>query len=178
MHPRLHSDDAVRIRTEEPGSMDDRAAIHAVNRIAFQRVDEADLVDQLRADKHALISLVAEREGNIVGHVLFSRMWIDTSRERVSAVALAPVAVLPDHRRKGIAALLIRHGIELLRQRNERIVIVLGSPGYYPRFGFSAAKSSSLKSAFPPEAFMALELVAGALDGVEGSVVYPSAFGI
>jgi putative acetyltransferase len=178
MNPPLPPCDAVDIRIENVQSVEDCTAIRAVITAAFQRVDEADLVDQLRADNHALLSLVAEREGSIVGHVLFSRMWIDTARGRVSAVALAPVAVLPDHQRKGIAARLITRGIELLRQRNEVIVIVLGNPDYYLRFGFSAEKSRSLKSPFPPEAFMAMELTDGALDGIEGSVVYPSAFGI
>jgi putative acetyltransferase len=168
----------IHVRPENAGDPQERTAIRAVIAAAFQRVDEADLVDQLRADNHALLSLVAECEGSIIGHVLFSRMWIDNARGRVSAVALAPVAVMPDHQRKGIAALLITRGIELLRQRNEAIVIVLGNPGYYPRFGFSAEKSRSLKSPFPPEAFMAMELTGGALDGIEGSVVYPSAFGI
>ncbi len=168
----------IQVRLENAGDPKERAAIRAVIAAAFQRVDEADLVDQLRADEHALLSLIAEHDGSIVGHVLFSRMWIDTSRGRVSAIALAPVAVLPGHQRRGIAALLITRGIELLRQRNEAIVIVLGNPGYYPRFGFSAEKSRSLKSPFPPEAFMAMELTDGALDGIEGSVVYPPAFGI
>jgi putative acetyltransferase len=168
----------IHVRPENAGDPQELAAIRAVIAAAFQRTDEADLVDQLRADEHALLSLVAEREGSIVGHVLFSRMRIDTTHGRVSAVALAPVAVLPDHQRKGIAALLITRGLQLLRDRHERIVIVLGNPSYYPRFGFSAEKSRSLKSPFPPEAFMAMELTEGALDGIEGSVIYPSAFGI
>jgi putative acetyltransferase len=120
----------IHVRSENAGDPQELAAIRAVVAAAFQRLDEVDLVDQLRTDERALLSLVAERKGNIVGHVLFSRMWIDTPRGRISAVALAPVAVLPQHQRKGIAALLIRHGIELLRQRNESIVIVLGNPSY------------------------------------------------
>ena len=169
---------AVRIRMEDPESVDDRAAIRAVNAAAFDRLDEADLVDQLRADAHALISLVAVLRGSIAGHIMFSRMWIKTPCGLVPAVALAPVAALPEHQRKGIGALLIRQGLELLRGRGERIVIVLGHPEYYPRFGFSPDKARSLESPFPSEAFMAMELSACALDGIEGSVVYPPAFGI
>jgi putative acetyltransferase len=168
--------DAVRIRREDPGSADDHAAIRAVNAAAFGRFDEADLVDKLRPD--ALLSLVAVLEENIVGHILFSRMWIKTSSGLVSAVALAPVAVIPEHQRKGIGGLLIEHGLELLRARRESVVIVLGHPDYYPRFGFSAAKAKPLESPFPPEAFMAMELSAGALDGIQGTVIYPPAFGI
>jgi putative acetyltransferase len=105
-------------------------------------------------------------------------MWIDTPAGSIAAVALAPVAVLPEHQRRGIGGLLIRHGLELLRDRGERIVIVVGHPDYYPRFGFSPEKAKALKSPFPPEAFMAMELSTGALDGIHGTVVYPAAFGI
>jgi putative acetyltransferase len=72
----------------------------------------------------------------------------------------------------------IQHGLELLRGRGERIVIVVGHPDYYPRFGFSPDKAKLLESPFPPEAFMVMELSARALDGIRGSVVYPPAFGI
>ncbi len=166
------------IRTEDSASVADRAAVRAVVTAAFGRTDEADLVEQLRGSEHALTSLVAEADGQIIGHILFSRMWIDTTQRLVSAVALAPLAVLHEHQRKGIGSLLIRHGLELLRERGERIVIVLGHPDYYPRFGFSAEKAKPLQSPFPPEAFMAIELAAGALEGVSGAVVYPPAFGI
>lgn len=169
---------AVRIRIENTESVDERTSIRAVNTAAFGGSDEADLVDKLRGGDHALISLVAELEGSIVGHIMFSRMWINTAPGLVPAVALAPMAVLPEHRRKGIGSLLIQHGLELLRGRGERIVIVVGHPDYYPRFGFSRDKAKLLESPFPSEAFMAMELSAGALDGIRGSVVYPLAFGI
>jgi putative acetyltransferase len=174
----LAPDNAVRIRTENPASLDEHAAIRAVNVAAFKGSDEADLVDRLRASGHALISLVAAFEGSIVGHIMFSRMWISTSPGLISAVALAPVAVLPEHQRRGIGSLLIRHGLELLRGRGEAVVIVAGHPEYYPRFGFSPDKTKALESPFPPEAFMAMELSAGALDGIRGSVAYPPVFGI
>jgi len=145
---------------------------------AFEGSDEADLIESLRGDGHALISLVAELEAGIVGHILFSRMWINTSPGLLSAVALAPVAVLPEHQRKGIGSLLIQHGLEHLQRRDETIVIVVGHPDYYPRFGFSTARAKSLEGPFPLEAFMAMELRPGALDGIAGSVVYPPAFGV
>lgn len=176
--PPIAANQAVRIRIENTESIDERAAIRAVNAAAFGGPDEADLVDKLRGDEYALISLVAELKGIIVGHIMFSRMWIHTSPGLVSAVALAPVAVLPEHQREGIGGLLIQHGLELLRDRGERIVIVVGHPDYYPRFGFSPDKAELLESPFPSEAFMALELSLGALDGVRGRVVYPSVFGI
>ena len=126
----------------------------------------------------ALLSLVVEFDRSIVGHIMFSRMSIKTSTELISAVSLAPVAVVPEHQRRGIGGLLIQHSLQLLRARDERIVIVLGHPEYYSRFGFSSAKASSLESPFPPEAFMAMELSPGALHGIQGQVIYPPAFGL
>lgn len=153
-------------------------AIHAVIAAAFGREDEADLVDRLLDGEHVLISMTAKIEGRIVGHILFSRMWIDTAQGPVAAVALAPLAVLPQYQRKGFGGHLIRSGIEILREQGEKIVIVVGHPDCYPRFGFSAEKTKWLTSPFPPEAFMAMELVDGALEGIRGPVVYPPAFGI
>src|SRR5437879_4502611 len=102
--------------------------------------------------------LVAEIQERIVGHILFSRMSIETAGASVSAAALAPMAVLPEHQRRGVGGQLIRHGLNLLRERGERIVIVVGHPEYYPRFGFSSEKSRCLESPFPDDAFMAMEL--------------------
>jgi len=167
----------IHIRIEDSGNPGERSVIRAVNTAAFGGSEEADLVDKLRAE-HALISLVGELNAAVVGHIMFSRMWINIPAGSIAAVALAPVAVLPEYQRRGIGGLLIRHGLELLRDRGERIVIVVGHPNYYPRFGFSTEKAKSLKSPFPPEAFMAMELSTGALDGIHGTVVYPAAFGI
>jgi putative acetyltransferase len=175
----LSADDSVNIRVEDSDSFEERSVIRTIHEAAFGGPDEADLVDRLRADGHALISLVAELDTGLVGHILFSRMWIRSQTGAlVSAVALAPVAVLPEHQRRGIGGRLVRYGLELLRGRGEKIAIVVGHPDYYPRFGFSTEKAQSLESPFPAEAFMAIELIAGALDGVQGSVVYPAAFAI
>ena len=169
----------MNIRLEDTESLEERSRIRRINEEAFGGPDEATLVDKLRADGHVLVSLVAELDSGIVGHILFSRMWIkNPTRPLVSAVALAPIAVLPEHQRRGIGGRLIRHGLELLRGQGERIVIVVGHSGYYPKFGFSAEKARLLESPFPVEAFMAIELSLGALDGIQGAVVYPPAFGI
>jgi putative acetyltransferase len=168
----------VRIRPENGENAAELQAIRAVNAAAFGEAAEADLVDQLRGHGSALVSLVAEHEAAIIGHVLFSRMHIDTASGMLPAGALAPVAVLPEHQRKGIGQRLITHGLDKLRLRGERIVIVLGHPAYYPRFGFSTDQAASLEAPFPREAFMAMELVTGALVGVQGKVLYPPPFGI
>jgi putative acetyltransferase len=156
----------------------EHAQVHAVHESAFGRPDEANLVDSLRTEGAVLVSLVAELEEHIVGHILLTRMSIETAAGSVSAVALAPVAVLPEYQRRGIGAELIVRGLDILRDHGERIVIVLGHPGYYPRFGFSEEKARGLESPFPPEAYMALDLTPGALDGVRGKVKYPRAFGL
>lgn len=145
---------------------------------AFGRSDEADLVDALRRSGDALVSLVAEIDGGVAGHVLFSRMWIEGGGPRIPAVALAPVAVAPAYQRCGAGRAMIEHGLKVLRERGERIVIVVGHAAYYPKFGFSTAMAAGLDAPFSRESFMALELVAGAFDGVRGRVVYPAAFGI
>jgi putative acetyltransferase len=171
------ADDSIRIRPENPTNTHEYLVIRGVIEAAFGGSEEADLVDKLRGDQ-ALISLVAECERGIVGHILFSRMWIKTPSKLVPAVALAPVAVLPEHQRKGIGQRLIVQGLELLNKLGEQIVVVVGHSDYYPRFGFSSAKATPLDSPFPREAFMALELVEGALEGIHGTVIYPPAFGL
>jgi putative acetyltransferase len=168
----------VIVRRENFEDPVERSAVRAINEAAFDRPDEADLIDALRADGAVLLSLVAQVEQRIAGHILFSRMWIDGGNGPIQAVALAPMAVLPEHQRHGIGEQLIRHGLDLLHGRDEKIVIVLGHPDYYPRFGFSSEKARFLESPFPPEAFMAMELNPGALDGIRGRVRYSAAFGV
>jgi putative acetyltransferase len=170
------------VRFEHAG---DQAALRVVNESAFGRIDEANLVENLRNEAAVLLSLVAETrnvagiKNQIIGHIVFSRMWIDTAgNTAIAAVALAPIAVLPEHQRKGIGGDLICAGLSRLRERGEQIVLVLGHPDYYTRFGFSTGNARALVSPFPPEAFMAIELRPAALDGISGKVRYPAAFGL
>ena len=163
------------VRHEQPG---DREKVRIVNQAAFGRVDEADLIESLRVEGAVLLSLVAQVDGEIVGHILFSRMTVETETGPVAAVSLAPMAVLPDYQGRQIGSQLVRRGLTELGRRGERIVIVLGHEHYYPRFGFSTDKARHLASPFPPEAFMALELLEGALAGIHGTVRYPAAFGL
>ena len=169
------SETEVVIREETPA---DHAAVREMNRLAFGQDDEPNLVDALRAGQYTCLSLVAERDGAVIGHLLFSRLPTETSSGTVEALALAPVAVLPGHQRQGVGSRLIRRGLAMCRERSHRIVVVPGHTDYYPRFGFSAALAEPLGSPFPGPHFMALELVPGALDGVEGEVRYPPPFGV
>jgi putative acetyltransferase len=159
-----------------PETDDDDAAIREVNRIAFGGEAEARLVDALRNGGYARVSLVAEEGGRAVGHILFSVLTIATPRGDVEALALAPMAVVPSHQRKGIGSSLVVEGLRLCREAGHRIVIVVGHPAFYPRFGFSAKLAEPLGSQYSGPAFMAIELVPGALDGVDGDACYPPPF--
>jgi putative acetyltransferase len=161
-----------------PESSRDKAAIRAINQAAFGQPDEADLVEKLHEEGAVLLSLVARVSGIAIGHILFTRMFLDTETGSLPAVALAPLAVLPEWQRKGVGSQLIRQGLFLLRHKQESLVIVVGDPAYYGRFGFASDKALGLASPFPPEFLQVLELRPGALDGVAGKVRYPKAFGL
>ncbi len=165
----------VVIREREPA---DDEAIRRLNDGAFGSSLEAKIVEDLRKARLAAIELVAVEEGEIVGHILFSALKVTFDEELIPTLALAPMAVLPGRQRHGIGSRLVRHGLALARQHEWWAVIVLGHPDYYPRFGFSATLAKPLAAPYSGEAFMALELVPGALSGAGGRVVYPPAFDI
>jgi len=123
-----------------------------------------------------VLSLVAVEESNIVGHILFSDLLIETEHAVLHAVSLAPMAVIPQYQRRGIGSALVRRGLEVCRERGKSIAVVLGHPAYYPRFGFSAELAKNLRGPYSGDAWMAVELIPGALDGVKGTVRYPEAF--
>ncbi len=161
-----------------PETCADHEAIRHVNRLAFGQDDEARLVDALRQGGYLRLSQVAVQDGQIVGHLFFSDLPIITEAGMVPALALAPMAVLPEFQNQGIGSALVRSGLVECRQQGHQIVIVLGHPHFYPRFGFSPKLAESLSSPFVGrEAWMALELVSGSLDGVTGWVRYPPPFG-
>ena len=166
--------------TIRPERTEDYAAIHDVNLLAFGQEVEPRLVENLRqsADFIPELSLVAVEAGRVVGHILFSPLVIETKDGAVPALALAVMAVRPEFQNQGIGSELVRDGLERCRSRGHRIVVVIGHPEYYPRFGFSPARAKGLEVPFPvpDEAFLVLELVRGALDKVSGVVKYPPAF--
>jgi putative acetyltransferase len=163
----------VEIRQEVRG---DIRAIRDVNRRAFGGEDEARLVDELRSEGYARLSLIAQEAGQIVGHILFSEAVIRTEDGEAEALALGPVAVTPEHQGHGVGSALIREGLDRCARMGHRIVVLVGHPGYYPRFGFSAEMARNLYSPFSGDAFMALELVPGALRGVSGAFEFAPPF--
>jgi putative acetyltransferase len=163
--------------TIRPEREEDRAAVRAVHEAAFPTDVEARLVDALRAGGNALVSLVAEVQGRVVGHVLFSPVSVEPALPGVAGAGLAPVAVLPAYQRQGIGARLIESGIAACRELGLGFVVVLGDPGYYQRFGFTRAGAFGLGNEYGvDEEFMALELRPGCLSGACGVVRYSAEF--
>jgi putative acetyltransferase len=155
---------------------EDEASIREVCRQAFGGEDEGRLVDVLREGGYERLSLVAEIRGEVVGFILFSELTIVTESGSIAGLALAPLAVLPAHQRRGVGSMLVAEGLRICRESGHAIVIVLGHPEYYRRFGFSAESALPLKSAYAGPSYMAIALRDGALDGVAGLVRYPPAF--
>lgn len=165
----------VNIRSETP---EDIASIHRVNKEAFGGTGEAELVDNLRNRGVLTLSLVATDGGKVAGHISFSPVNIATGSSGFEAIGLAPMSVLPDYQRRGIGSQLVRAGLEECRRLGHEIVVVLGHPDYYPRFGFIPARPKGIDCEFevPEEAWMVLELREGALAGRSGTVKFQHEF--
>lgn len=164
----------LKIRPEHD---EDAAAIRDVHTSAFPTGVEARLVDALRSNRNASVSLVAVLEERVVGHVLFSPVSIEPKAALTRGIGLAPVAVRPEHQRKGIGAQLIEKGIEDCRRAAFDFMVVLGEPGYYRRFGFRRAFSTGFTNEYGvDEEFMILELQPGSLSGLRGLVRYGDEF--
>jgi putative acetyltransferase len=165
----------VTVRPERP---EDQPDIYHVNREAFGQDEEADLVDAIRRAGAATLSLVAVRDGQVVGHILFSPVSIASHETTHPAVGLGPLAVLPDYQGQGVGSSLVQAGLAACREAGHGIVIVLGHPDYYPRFGFRPASLDGIswEHDAPDEAFMVVELREGALAGVSGVARYHPAF--
>ena len=162
------------IRLEAPG---DAAAIHQVNLLAFGQPQEADLVDALRRNGGLTISLVAIQDSRIVGHIAFSPVTI-TSDTIIDAIGLAPMAVVPEYQNTGIGSQLVEARLNACHNTPYGVVVVLGHPPYYPRFGFTPAKPYGIvwEHDVPEEVFMVHELQAGALAQTQGMVKYRPEF--
>ena len=170
----MRDNDPMRIRHERA---DDIPRIRAVNLAAFGAGTEADLVEALRGQASPFISLVAEEDAEIVGHILFTPVTLDGHPD-LRMLGLAPMAVMPGRQRHGIGSALVREGLAQCHRAGVQAIVVLGHPEYYPRFGFTPASRAGLRSEYdvPDEVFMVMELEKGALDGKSGTVRYHTAF--
>jgi putative acetyltransferase len=158
---------------------EDELAIGEVCRQAFGGEDEGRLVDALREGGYQRVSLVAEVGGDVVGVIVFSELAIVTESASIPGLALAPLAVLPSHQRRGVGSMLAIEGLRVCRESGHAIVIVVGHPNYYPRFGFTAECALPLKCRFGNgPSFMAIALSDGALDNVSGEVRYAPPFDV
>jgi putative acetyltransferase len=163
-----------------PESERDREAIREVNEQAFGRPAEAEIVEKVRQSPGFVpeLSLVAERNGLIVGHALFSEVAIKGAEQSWNLLALGPIAVRPEFQRQGIGGLMLRSGLERAAALDYGVVVLIGHPTYYPRFGFVPGSHYGLQCAIPvpDEVFMACLLRPDGLNGIEGTVVFPPAF--
>lgn len=166
----------MQIRAETPA---DHEAVAAVVTAAFDHTNEAMLVDLIRRSDgfDPNLSLVAEDDGEVIGHVLFSKVGIEGAGE-FEVYCLAPLAVHPDHQNRGAGSALTEEGLRRLDLMGEPMVILEGIPSYYPRFGFERASQHGLEPPgplVPDEAFMIRRLTSYD-PRIRGTVVYPSAF--
>lgn len=155
----------------------DYDAVRHINEAAFESPAEAGLVDALRDQCETVISLVAEKDDQLVGHILFSPVTLPGHRN-LQLMGLAPMAVLPEFQRQRIGSDLATAGLEQCRAAGIDAVVVLGHPEYYPKFGFVPASRFKIGCEYdvPDEVFMMIELKSGALEGCWGTINYHSAF--
>lgn len=174
----------LEIRREQDS---DNSDVYKVLQDAFQRDDEAELVEKLRKNSQfdPNLSFVALMDNKIVGHLLFTPLKINyaTTSKSILSLALAPLAVLSEYQRQGVGSKLIEYGFNELKSKGFSSVIVLGHEHYYPRFGFVPARTYKVRASFPlknDDCFMALELKHDTfpLNDGEGTVQYLPEFGI
>ncbi|SOE15896.1 putative acetyltransferase [Streptomyces sp. 2323.1] len=167
------------LREELPS---DRQAVRDIHLQAFgdHGLVVADLIDSLRdaITPEDVLSLVAEHNGQIVGHVMFTRSLLDAPRRLVEVQVLSPLAVMPELQGRGIGSALVRHGLGTLTERAVPLVFLEGDPGYYSRFGFAPGgglgfRKPSLR--IPDGAFQAIRL-ARYEPWMTGTLVYAEPF--
>jgi putative acetyltransferase len=162
----------TKIRFEKP---EDIAFIHSVNEQAFGRVSEAKLVDTLRLACTDHLSLVADDNGSIIGHLMFTPVVVTDGKQKTEGMGLAPMAVLPSKQHQGIGTQLVDTGLQILKEKGCPFIIVLGHPEYYPRFGFQAASGRNIRTQWdgvPDEAFMILVMDHEAMQNVSGIAIF------
>lgn len=163
----------IRIESESPPRF---AEIQSLLVDAFGGPDEADLVDDLRRSGDVVCALAAVDETGIAGHVVFSRLIVEIDGKPIQGVALAPLAVRPDCRNRGVGADLVRSGLDICRSLDYGLAVVVGDPAYYRRFGFSVDHADGLRSAFAGPYLQVLALTSAALGGGQGTLTYAAPF--
>lgn len=170
---------SVKIREEIRTDFDE---IKALLENAFEGSEEADLVERIRNSTYYIpkLSLVATYRNKVVGHILLSKIKINSRNHIISSLALAPVSVLKKFQRQGIGAKLIMTGLEKATLMGYKSVILLGHSDYYPRFGFEPTSIWEIKPPFdvPEENFMGIELVPKGLNCGPGIVEYPEVWNL
>jgi putative acetyltransferase len=162
----------IEIREERP---DDVTAVREVNRRAFGQEQERNIIDALRTNRGALLSLVATVNGRVVGHIIYSPLSVG---ENVNGVALGPMAVVPEYQRHGISTKLIETGNRKIKDAGYPFIIVVGHAEYYPRFGFRPAREYGIKCEWdvPDEVFMLQVLNEAKMPGASGLANYRHEF--
>ena len=172
----------LKIREE---NIKDYKSIYVLVKDAFETAEHSDknehnLVNNLRTSENYIpkLSLVAENKEKIIGHIMFTKLFIKNQKETIESLALAPLSVDPEYQKNGVGSKLILEGLSIAKTLGFKSVIVLGSEKYYPRFGFKKALDFGIKAPFdvPYENFMAMELEENALKGAYGNVIYAKEF--
>lgn len=165
----------MKIREEQPSDVE---SIWKINLDAFETDVEANLVNALRGSGCTYVSLVAELKNQVVGYILFTPVELVGNGGKLRIMGLAPMAVLSQYQHKGIGSKLVKVGLEYCKSMGYEAVVVLGHPGYYPKFGFAPCCEYGIKSEYdvPDDTFMIMELAAGSLKGHRGIIKYHEVF--
>ena len=159
----------------------DHGAVARLVTAAFERPNEALLVERIRASINYVpeLALVAEEEGEVVGHVLLSHVGLRDGRTR-TILELAPLAVAPGRQRRGVGSALVRAALERAEDRGEPLVAVLGHAAYYPRFGFEPARRHGIEPPAPriPDALFMVRRLRAYDERYRGRVMLPPAFDV
>lgn len=167
------------IRTETEADFEE---VYKLNYLAFgNREDESRLVERIRTSEEFIpeLSIVAEIANEIVGHLLLSKAVVENAEEIYTVIVLAPIAVKPSRQKQGIGTKLIEEGLRRCKDLAYNIILLIGHPDYYPKFGFQPARKFGLELKqfnVPDDVFMVYEVEVGELQKIAGELKYPRAF--